>query len=216
MLLADELFLITWDTAGSGAPILHMQATSLGLAGALLAELVLLERVTVRGAQVWVTSKAPVEDPLAQRVLELMIATPEHSDVRTWLAYFAQSAVDSVAGRLVRGGLVTREETRSMLLRKGTRYLATDYARGAWPINRVELMLTNQRPMTLVDMALVALIDATGLLDWLLSKMQDRRTVRHYIATLMATLPAPLRDLAGHVQTAVGNAVLSYRSRRSP
>ena len=212
MRLADELFLITWDTSVSGTPILHVQATSLGLAGALLAELALLERVAIRGSKIWVVNAAPVEDALAQEVLDLMSAAPEHSDVRTWLAYLAQSAVDSVADRLVRSGLVTREESRSMLMRKTVRYLATDYARGAWPIHRVELMLTNGRPMTLLDMALVAMIDAVDLLDWLMSKMQDRRTVRRYIATLMATLPPPLRDLAGHVQTAVGNAVLSYRS----
>lgn len=212
MRLADEFFLITWDTAVSGTPILHVQATSLGLAGALLAELVMLERVTVQGSKIWVTDVTPVEDPLAQDILTMMSAAPEHTDVRTWLAYLAQSGVESVADRLVHAGLVSREETRSMLLRRTVRYVATDYAKGAWPTHRVELMLTNRRPMTLSDMALVALIDATGLLDWLMSKMQDRRGVRHYTATLMATLPPPLRDLAGHVNTAVGNAVLSYRS----
>lgn len=212
MRLADELFLITWDTAVSGTPILHVQATSLGLAGALIAELTLLERVVVHGSQIRVVNGAPVEDALDQEILDLISSTPEHTDVRTWLAYLAQSAVDSVADRLMRAGLVTREETRSMLIRKTVRYLATDYARGAWPVHRVELLLTNRRPVALTDMALVALIDATGLLDWLMSKVQDRRTTRQYLATLMATLPPPLRDLAGHVQTAVGNAVLSYRS----
>lgn len=209
---ADELFLITWDTSVSGTPILHVQATSLGLAGALLAELVLLERVAIQGSKIWVVNEAPVEDVLEQEILDLIGSTPEHSDVRTWLAYLAQDAVDSVAERLVGAGLVTREESRSMLIRKTVRYLATDYARGAWPVHRVELMLTNGRPMTMADMALIALIDAVDLLDWLMSKMQDRRTARRYLATLMATLPPPLRDLAGHVQTAVGNAVLSYRS----
>lgn len=209
---ADEFFLITWDTAGSGRPVLHGQATSLGLAGALLAELALAGRVAIRGSRVWVTDRTPVEDALTQDILQMMISTPEHSDVRTWLAYLAQDAVDVVADRLIHAGLVRREDSRSMLLRKTARYLATDYAKGAWPVHRVEMMLVDDRPMAPADMALVALVDATGLLDSLVSGMRDRRSARRYLATVMATLPAPLRDLADHVRTAVGDAVLSYRS----
>jgi hypothetical protein len=210
--LADEFFLISWDTAISGSPILNTQATSLGLAGALLGELTLHRRVAIRGPQIWVADRTPLQDPLLGNLLELMNSTPEHSDVRTWLAYLAHNSVDAVVDRLVRAGLVRREESRSMLLRKSARYMATDYAKGAWPIQRIEILLSEGRPMTPADMVLVSLIEATGLLDTVISHMHDRRSARRYLATLMATLPAPLRDLAGHVQAAVGDAVLSYRS----
>ncbi len=212
MQLADEFFLISWDTAISGSPILNTQATSLGLAGALLGELTLHRRVAIRGPQIWVADRTPLKDPLLANVLELMNSTPEHSDVRTWLAYLAHNSVDAVVDRLVRAGLVRREESRSILLRKSARYMATDYAKGAWPIQRIEILLSEGRPMTPADMVLVSLIEATGLLDTVISHMHDRRSARRYLATLMATLPAPLRDLAGHVQAAVGDAVLSYRS----
>lgn len=212
MRLADEFFLITWDTAGSGKPVLHARATSLGLAGALLAELTLAGRLVVQGAQIRVSARAPVQDALAHDVLRVMTATPELSDVRTWLAYLAQDAVEAVAGRLIRAGLVDREESRSVLLRRTDRYRATDYAKAAWPVHRVEMLLADGRPMAPADMALVALIDATGLLDSLISGMHDRRGARRYLAAVMATMPAPLRDLTGHVRTAVGDAVLSYRT----
>lgn len=212
MLLADEFFLIAWDTAISGTPVLHVQATSLGLAGALLGELVLTDRLAVRGTRVAPAGHAPVPDPLARSVLNLIVSTPEHSDVRTWLAYLAQNTVEAVAGRLVQAGLVTREESRSLLLRKGVRYLATDYAKGAWPSDRLEMLLVNGRPMTPADMGLAALADATGLLDTIVSDPQRRRSARRYLGTVLATMPTPLRDLAGHVQAAVGDSVLSYRS----
>lgn len=212
MLLADEFFLIAWDTAVSGTPLLHVQATSLGLAGALLGELALMERVNVRGAHVEVTDRSPVQDPLAHSVLKLMTSTPEHADVRTWLAYLAQNTVEAVAARLVQTGLVVREESRSLLLRKGVRYVATDYAKGAWPSARVEMLLVNGRPMTPADMALVAMADATGLLDSILTDPHGRRNARRYLGTVMATMPGSLRDLAAHVHAAVGDAVLSYRS----
>src|SRR6266545_956844 len=77
--LSDEFFLIAWDTAGSGMPLLHVQATSLGLAGALLGELALAGRITIRGAEVQVVDRRPVEDALTQRVLNEMIGAPEHT-----------------------------------------------------------------------------------------------------------------------------------------
>lgn len=213
MQLADEFFLIAWDTAVSGTPLLNVQATSLGLAGALLGELALQERLAVRGAQIEVTDRTPVPDPLSQSVLKLIVTTPEHSDVRTWLAYLAQNTVEAVAGRLVQARLVVREESRSAVLRrKAVRYLATDYAKGAWPSARVAMLLVNGRPMAPGDMALVAITEATGLLDSILTDPHGRRDARRYLGTVMAAMPGSLRDLAGHVQAAVGDAVLSYRS----
>jgi hypothetical protein len=209
--LADEFFLIAWDTAGSGAPLLHAQATSLGLAGALLGELVLTMHVDIRGGGVRVADRRPAGDALTQSVLNEMNNAPEHTDVRTWLAYLARHSVAAVATRLIDAGLVDRKESR-MLWHKNVRYVATDYARGAWPAVRVERMMVNGQLMTPSDMALVALIDATGLLDALLIERRDRTSARRYLGTLMATIPYPLRDLVGHVQAAVGDAVLSYRS----
>src|SRR5918999_4558319 len=202
--LADEFFLIAWDTAGSGTPLLHTQATSLGLAGALLGELVLTQHVDVRGGAVRVFDpRRPADDALTQSVINEMNNAPEHSDVRTWLAYLARHSVAAVATRLIDAGMVRRKETR-MLWHKKVQYLATDYARGAWPAVRVERMLVNGHLMAPSDMALVALIEATGLLDAILIERRDRAAARRYLGTLIATVPYALRDLVGHVQAAVG------------
>jgi hypothetical protein len=209
--LADEFFLIAWDTAASGTPLLHSQATALGLAGALLGELALDGRITVQGAEVRVVDRTPVQDPLAQRVLNEMAGAPEHADVRTWLAYLARNSVPAVATRLIDAGLLERTESR-MLWRKNVRYMATDFAKGAWPAVRIERMLVHGHRVALADMGLAALVQATGLLDAILIDRRDRTVARRYLATLMATIPHPLRDLARHVQIAVGDAVLSYRS----
>jgi Golgi phosphoprotein 3 (GPP34) len=209
--LADEFFLIAWDTAGSGAPLLHPRATSLGLAGALLGELALAQRITIWRAEMRVTDPRPVDDVLGRRVLHEMINAPEHTDVRTWLAYLARNSVADVAGRLTDAGLLRRAESR-LLWRRSVRYLATNYVRAAWPAVRVEKMLVGGERMTPADMALAALVEATGLLDTILLDRRDRAAARRYLATFMATIPPPLRDLTGHVRAAVGEAVLSYRA----
>lgn len=209
--LADEFFLIAWDTAGSGAPQLHPRATALGLAGALLGELVLAQRITIWGAEVRVTDPRSVPDALAQRILHEMLGAPEHPDIRTWLAYLAKDSVTAVSARLINAGLLRREESR-VLWRKNVRYLATNYVQGAWPAVRVEKMLVNGDRLTPADMALAALVEAAGLLDTILLDRRDRAVARRYLATFMATIPPPLRDLTGHVRAAVGDAVLSYRA----
>jgi hypothetical protein len=209
--LADEFFLIAWDTAGSGAPLLHPRATALGLAGALLGELTLEQRITIWRAEVRVTDPRPVADVLGRRVLHEMVSAPEHTDIRTWLAYLAKNSVPEVAARLIDAGLLSRTESR-VLWRKNVRYLATNYVKGAWPAVRVEKMLVNGDRLTPADMALAALVEATGLLDSILLDRRDRAAARRYLATFMATIPPPLRDLTGHVRAAVGDAVLSYRA----
>jgi hypothetical protein len=209
--LADEFFLIAWDTAGSGAPLLHPRATSLGLAGALLGELALAQRITIWRAEVRVTDPRPVPDVLGQRVLHEMVSAPEHTDIRTWLAYLAKNSVPEVAARLIDAGLLRRTETR-MLWRRNVRYEATNYVKAAWPAVRVEKMLVNGERLTPADMALAALVEATGLLDTILLDRRDRAMAHRYLATFMATMPPSLRDIAGHVRAAVGDAVLSYRA----
>jgi hypothetical protein len=209
--LADEFFLIAWDTAGSGTPLLHPRATSLGLAGALLGELALEQRITIWRAEVRVTDPRPVGDPLGRRVLYEMINAPEHTDIRTWLAYLAKNSIAEVAARLIDVGLLRRTESR-LLWRKNVRYLSTNYVKGAWPAVRVEKMLVNGDRLTPADMALAALVESTGLLDTILLDRRDRAVARRYLATFMATIPPPLRDLTGHVRAAVGDAVLSYRA----
>jgi hypothetical protein len=209
--LADEFFLIAWDTAGSGAALLHPRATALGLSGGLLGELVLAQRVTIWGAEMRVTDPRPLPDPLAGRILREMLGAPEHTDIRTWLAYLAKDSVDDVAGRLINAGVLRRTESR-VLWRRNVRYLATNYAQGAWPAVRVEKMLVNGERLTPGDMALAALVEATGRLDSILLDRRDRAVARRYLSTFMATIPPPLRDLIGHVRAAVGDAVLSYRA----
>ncbi|RJL23041.1 GOLPH3/VPS74 family protein [Bailinhaonella thermotolerans] len=211
MRLADEFFLIAWDTAGQGKPVLHPQGAALGLAGALLGELILGERLTVQGAGLLVLNRVPVEDPLARDVLAQIVAAPEHTDVRTWLAYLAQDAAEGVGARLQDAGLVQRVESR-VLFRTRVRYEATEFAKGAWPSLRLTMLLSEHQPMSLPDMLLAALVDAAGLLDHVLFEPEQRAPAREYLTTLTAALPPALRGLAGHVSAAVGSAVMTYRT----
>ncbi|HEX4814654.1 MAG TPA: GPP34 family phosphoprotein [Nonomuraea sp.] len=209
-MLADDFFLVAWDTTGSGKPRMHLQGIALGLAGALIAELVLARRVAVRGVRLGVADPQRVEDPVADAVLSEIRNSPHHTDVRTWLAYLAQRSLADVSGRLEADGLLQRE-TGKLLRRKQPRYFSNDFSRAVWPATRLRLALVKYRPLDPRDMALATLVDACDLTGIVLDDAADRRAARTYLATLLAAMPQPLSDLSRQVRAAVGDAVLTYR-----
>lgn len=206
MLLADELFLIAHDDT-TGRPRLHLRAAELGLAGALLGELLLYGRIAVHGGRLTVVDRRPPDDALAHTVLDQVIAEPQYRAVRIWLAFLAGQAVDAVGQRLERAGRVTRTQRR---WGRVVRYVPVDMSTAAWPGHRLRLFLTRGEPMTVTDTLLAGLVSATGLTSQVL---WDAPASSHeYLASLIAALPPPLRELVAHLQAAVGDAVLSHRT----
>ncbi|WP_052423994.1 GOLPH3/VPS74 family protein [Nonomuraea candida] len=210
-MLADDFFLVSWDTTGTGKPRLHVRGLALGLAGALIGELVLHQRVIVRGVRLDLVDGHAVRESVADKVLADLRNSPHHTDVRTWLAYLAQRSVAEVSGRLVNSGLL-EPENRKIFRRSRSRFFATDFGRAMWPVTRLRLALTRCGPLAPQDMALATLVDACDLTDAVLDDPGNRRAARDYLTTLLATMPQPLRDLSHQVYAAAGDAVLTYRT----
>lgn len=210
-MLADDFFLVVWDTTGSGKPRLYLPAAALGLAGALIGELVLESRVTLRGTRLSVADPRPLREEVADGVLADIGNSPQPLDVRIWLAYFAKRSINDVAGRLQRAGCLTQESPK-LVKRKQRRYVATDFGQAVWPATRLRLSLVRQRPMPPHDMTLAALVDACGMTDTVVEDPANRHAARRHLAHVLASMPRPLSDLSRHVSAAVGDAVLTYRT----
>ena len=208
MLLADDFFLIAHDDR-DGRSRLSPKSVELGLAGALIGELVLEQRVLVEGPRLRVISGEPPSDALAHTTLATMLAEPQHREVRTWLAYLGQTAVNAVGARLVRGGVVEQAQVRR-LLRTTVRYLAVDINLPAGRVVRLRRVLTSNEPMRVADTTLGGLVDATGLTSHVL--WDSDTTSQRRLQSMVAALPLPLRDLIVQVEAAVGDAVLSQRT----
>jgi len=208
MLLADDFFLIAHDDR-DGRSRLSPKSVELGLAGALIGELVLEQRVFVEGPRLRLISREPPSDALAHTTLATMLAEPQHREVRTWLAYLGQTAVDSIGQRLVRAGVVQQQQVRK-LLRSSLRYVANDINLPAGRVVRLRRLLTSAEPMRVADTTLGGLAEATGLTGHILWDT-DAASVRRLHAMITA-LPPPLRDLIVQVEAAVGDAVLSQRT----
>src|SRR5262249_22008053 len=79
--LADDLYLMAHHEV-SGKPLLQPRAVGLGLAGALLAELLLAGRVRVGPGGVVVAEAAPSGDALADSVLALVLGEEQRRPAR--------------------------------------------------------------------------------------------------------------------------------------
>jgi hypothetical protein len=205
-LLADELFLIAHDDV-SGKPRLQSRATGLGLAGALLGELMLYRRISASGGSLVITDHRPPGDALAHTVLDYLTGEAQTHSLNTWLAFLAHLAPDRVAERLARDGLVTRVESRAPW--RSARWVPADMTVGFAPLARVRSALSDVRPMTTADVLLAGLAAASGLEAFLL--WNTGPPARQYLDHSVSVLPDPLQELIAATGAAVGNAVLSHR-----
>ncbi|MEH1017595.1 GPP34 family phosphoprotein [Micromonospora sp. CPCC 206060] len=204
MLLADEFFLIA-HTDSRGRARLNPVATGLGLAAALLGELVLSGHISLNAGLVGLVDRRPPADALAHTVLDHIVNEPQHQAVRTWLNFLAQSAAGSVGERMTRNGTVHREESRR-LLRTSVVYVPVDINAAAWPATRLRALLDRPEPPTVPDGLLFGLVTATGLTREVLWAAGPR--AHHRLSVLIAALPPPLKELVMHTEAAVGAAVL--------
>ncbi|WFE26883.1 GPP34 family phosphoprotein [Solwaraspora sp. WMMD791] len=208
MLLADEFFLLAHHDV-TGRPRLHPRAVGLGLASAVLAELVTVGAVAVDAGQIWVVNPAAPADALGRSAIRLLLDEPEHTALRIWLTVLSERAPTHVAHRLVAGGVVQAEQSRR-LLRSRTVYVPVDMNTAAWPWARLSMRLRRGEPLTEPDLFLAGLSVETGLDTYLLDGAPPEAS-RH-LASLLRSLRPDLRSLLRHTGAAVGNAVLSGRA----
>ncbi len=203
--LADDLWLLAHNER-TGKPHLQPRATGLGLAGALLAELMLSHSIRLSRGMVMAADGIPPRDEVARSVLRLVISEPEHL-VGDWLLFLARTAPGDVAGRLERAGYLTRIP-RSRFSR-GERWVPVDADCAFAPLVRVKSVLRESGPASAQDAALGGLAAACGLGHQLALYLPSNAIRR--VEEAARHLDPGLRELIAHTQTAVDRALLSHR-----
>ena len=155
------------------------------------------------------------DDPTAPRdgldhaVLDLLIAQPQHRDVRTWLAYLSQDSADRVGQRLERSGAV-ESVTRRRMLSTQTFYMPNNELQrnaAAWAPMRLANILVRGLDMSITDRVLAGLIAATGLTRHVLWDFEAHRSAFAVLPNTVASLPEDLRQLIEHTEASVGSVL---------
>lgn len=209
MRLADDFFFLAVNDH-TGRAQLAPKVFALGVAGALLGELILGERITVDGERVRVLDRRPPADALAHTILDHLLAEGASAHpVRTWLIFLARQSVEQVAERLWRAGHIRRERSRR-LFGTETLYPPIDPSTAYWPTARLSTALNRGRQFTWPDAALAGLAVATGLDAQLL--YTGDAAARDYLRHIIDSLTPALHALVWHLHAAVGDAVLTGRT----
>ena len=208
--LADDLFLTAHDTV-KGKCLLSPATLGLGLAGALLAELVLWRRIDVLDGKITIIDDRPTGDPATSAVLDQVLREGHHRVVRDWISFLATGiATDLVERRLARSGLVQRQEKRGLLGTKVS-FVPTDSMTAGWPATRVRTFVTRGELLDVADLSLAGLILATGLDQHVFVTMEARDRAQLF-DQIRRRLPMMLQELVGHTEAAVGDAVMARRA----
>ncbi len=206
--LADDFYLIGLD-GRTNRPRLHAKAMGLGVAAALMAELVLNNYIQIHQNRILVASRhyAPEAREHAD-MLSAIIAEPQHQ-LPVWLSYFAQTSVEIVQERLVAHRFL-HVESRGVLRSKQT-YVAEDPMSVEWRSLRIARIISKRDIRTWEDLAIIGLIVATGLTDNVMwnAAAEDRENLL-IILRYLNDEPS-LHALITQVETLIAAAVLSQR-----
>jgi Golgi phosphoprotein 3 (GPP34) len=204
--LADDLYLMAHHEI-TGKPHLQPRAIGLGLAGGLLAELMLLGKIRIRPEGFVVADRTPPGDELARSVLALVLSEHERHAAQRWLLFLARTAAADVAGRLEQSGYLTRTAARRPW--RAERWVPVDADCAFAPLVRVRSVLSASQPVAVQSAALAGLATACGLGHQL--SMYLPPNARPRLDEAVGQLDPGLRDLIAQTRAAVDSALLSHR-----
>jgi Golgi phosphoprotein 3 (GPP34) len=205
-LVADDLYLMAHHET-SGRPFLQPRPLGIGLAGALLAELMLDGHVFVGDDGAVAADPTLPGDDLARQIRDQIVGEPEPHVVLEWLLFLGQSAAGGVGRRLERAGYLIRVGGRVPW--RSPRWVPADPDWAFAPLLRARPATDAARPLTAHAAILAGLATGCGLrfrLD------QYLPTAGRSIEQAVSLLTPDLRQLDGSVQAAVAGAVLAHRT----
>lgn len=204
--LADDLYLLAHHEM-TGRPLLQQRASGIGLAGALLAELMLSGNISSSPSGIALASGNPPQEELTRSVLAVVHGEPGQRATRDWLLFLARTATTDVGQRLELAGYLTRASARRPW--RGERWVPVDADCAFAPLARVQSVLDSSRPAATYCAALAGLAMACGLG----SRLSDYAppNARRLIREALAQLKPDLRDLIAQTEAAVNSALLSHR-----
>jgi len=205
-LVADDLYLMAHDDV-TGRSFLQPRAVGIGLAGGLLAELMLGDKISLWQGWLVVTDLSPPWDGLGHVVLALLLSDRERRPVRDWLAFLARTAETDVAVRLERAGYLAQTSARRPW--RSERWVPVDSDCTFAPLSRARPTLEAADSVTAFGAALTGLAMACGLGPRLLP--YGPPDARHRLDDAVAQLAPGLQELIAQTQAAVDSAVLAHR-----
>lgn len=164
----EEIVLLALDDA-TGAPLpMPPMALSYALAGALICDLALINRIDTDPQQLVVLNRDPTGDPLLDRALAAMADAPQTLRVSGWLSVFSENerALEAEAlDRLVGRGILCRTEKKILWVFGLRRYPTIDHQERIEVRTRLSALILGDDLPDPRDAILISLLTACHLAD---------------------------------------------------
>ena len=193
-----------------GSLKVNLDVAAVGLAAALLGELLMDGTVDIRQGQVlpgpWERNPGGFLGKLTTEFERGIV-----HDVTTVLTFMARTAHDEVAARMLRAGHIERQSRRRLASRT-VRYLQVDVNAAAWPWVRLSQALRRGAQLDNPDVILGGLILATELHRRVLSGL-DTVDAGDALRAKVVHAPGPVRELLETAEVLVGTTASIRVSR---
>ncbi len=207
----QELYLLGHEE--DGRPLIHLPALRLGLAGAVLLDLVVTGRLHVAAGHLVVYDRTPLGDSVIDTVLRALLAdrARRDRDLRTWLRCLAADADERSRGGLVAAGILTRTSRRRLGVLPRTRYEPTAHGPAVVARSGPRYAVYGHQPPDAQCAALCGLLAVLRLHDTLYLDLPPGELLERLHAIALRQ-PRPMREITAAVEALIGElAVAVYR-----
>ncbi|MFC4113167.1 GOLPH3/VPS74 family protein [Nonomuraea zeae] len=207
--LHQDLYLIAHDQAGK--PLIHQSSMALGLAGAVLLDLVLSGYVAVARGQGAVLRRPPTGDEIGDGLLSDLARGHPGKEVKSLIKKAADGLHERTRAALVASGVLVRVSKRRLGMLPYTRYQLADIASVVRASSGVRSAVEGWKPPDARCAALCGLVAVLRLEEELYLDVPAARLITRLRE--IATAGAPVVDeLVGVVDTLVAEAAVAvYR-----
>jgi Golgi phosphoprotein 3 (GPP34) len=202
--LAESLFFLGHDPF-TGKARIRQDILEIGLAGAVLGDLLFDERITLDHGTVVLTSRYATGDGLADRTLALIMAETAQHGVRDWAEHLRDDIATRVAQHLAERELLTPKENRGMF-RRTVQYLPADLRTASAPRARIRTAMLGRSDTVLPTATLALLAWSTGL-DDICEPELTRKQMADWITNVTERLAQPAKGLIEGVDAAIAATV---------
>lgn len=176
--LAEEILLILLDEEKGTLPPVPQLTLHFVLAGAVLMELAIANRIDCDIYNLNIISNEPLDEPILDKNLQRICDEPEHKEVKFWINAVADDGatiVDLGFKRLVERGILGESEKRFLWVMKTRSYPTLDGTVEREAKHRIMNILYSEQIPDQRDVVIICLLDACDMFRTLLGPVELNR-----------------------------------------